>query len=207
MAKVIKFQRAEPAKFGLKRVKGRKKVDLEEYGQLNVFAAPPPAGKVINLGPRLSPFETALSLDEQEDELVKEAYLKAIQAGDSVADAYCNLGILEFRDGNVVKAIDCFNHSLKTDPRHFQSHYNLANIYSEEGNLTLARLHYEVCMEAAPEFPHVYYNLGLVLALIKDYKEAIKVLTRFTQLAPEEDWGNAMELLEGLKVSLLTPNS
>jgi len=207
MAKVIKFQRAEPAKFGLKRVKGRKKVDLEEFGQLNMFAEPPPEGKVINLAPRLSPFETALTLDEQQDELAKEAYNKAIKAGDSVADAYCNLGILEFQSGDVVKGIDCFSRSLKSDPRHFQSHYNLGNIYSEEGNLTLARLHYEVCLEVAPEFPHVYYNLGLVLALIKDYKVAIDVLNRFTQLAPEEDWGNALELLDGLKESLLTSNS
>ena len=206
MAKVIKFQRAEPSKFGLKRVKGRKKVNLEEFGQLNMFVAGPPAGKVVNLKPRLSPFETALSLDEQGDDMVKEAYLKAIQLADSVADAYCNLGILEFQGGDVIKAIDCLSHSLKQDPRHFQSHYNLGNIYSEEGNLALARLHYEVCLEVAPDFPHVYYNLGLVLALVKDYPEAIKVLTKFTQLAPEEDWGNAQELLEGLKVSMLTPN-
>ena len=68
----------------------------------------------------------------------KQEYLKAIESKDSIADAYCNLGILESQDKNYSKAIDCFTLCLKEDPRHFEAHYNLANLYAEIGNFMFA---------------------------------------------------------------------
>ena len=140
-----------PSKFGYKRVRGRKKIDLEEFGQLNLFNQIVEA-KVIRLNAHLSPFEEALLMDEQEQTSAKEAYWNAIKLSDCVADAYCNLGILESRDGETVKAIDSFTNALKFDPRHFEAHYNLANLYSDVGDLALARLHYELAIEIDPDF-------------------------------------------------------
>lgn len=202
MAKIIKLAANVPCKFGLQQARTRKKVDLEDFGQLNLFTVAPPEAKVIRFASHLSPFEEALQLDDQEDKNTKAFYWKAIQAGDSVADAYCNLGILESENNKVVKAIDCFANALKYDPRHFESHYNLANIYSEAGDLKLAKLHYEITAEIAPEFPNLYYNLGLVHAMTKDFKAAEEALTRYKALAPEEEGCNADELLLSLRKSL-----
>src|SRR5690606_23447527 len=68
-----------------------------------------------------------------------------------------------------------------------EAHYNLANLYAEVGNYALAKLHYRVSIEVEPEFPNSYFNLGLVLALEKDYREAVKALLRYRESTPDED--------------------
>lgn len=203
MAKIIKLtNEAAPRKYGLQRARSRKKVDLEDFGQLNMFTVPPSEAKVVRFTSRLNPFEEALQLDDQGDKQTREFYWKAIHAGDCVADAYCNLGILESEGNETVKAIDCFTNALKHDPRHFESHYNLANIYSEAGDFSLAILHYQIAREIEPGFPNVYYNLGLAHAMARDYRAAAEVLIKYKELAPEEEGRNADGLLLSLRKSL-----
>jgi len=198
MTKIVKLSSYPTTRLGLKRVRKRKKKTPEDYGQLNLFTPKVPTGRIIQLT-SINSFEEALTLDEQGDlNGAREAYKRAIQVSDRVADAYCNLGILESQN-NTIKAIDCFTRSLKSSPRHFQSHYNLANLYSEEKNYALARLHYEIAIEIAPDFPNAYYNLGLVLALMKIYSEAIRVLTKYKSLAPLDELGKTNELIGTLR--------
>ena len=201
MSKVVKLaSHAAATGFGHKRVKRRKSKSLEDFGQLDLFK-PQPEGKVVQFALGNS-FEEALTLDEIGDvNGARLAYKQAIRNGDRAADAYCNLGILESQN-NSISAIDCFTRSLKVAPRHFQSHYNLANLYSEEKNYPLAKLHYEMAIKIAPDFPNAHYNLGLVLALMKDYQAAIDALMAFRKLAPEEELGNTNELIKSLQRSL-----
>ena len=202
MTKVIKFQEHTPFKYGHRRVKRKKKVDLEEHGQLNLFSSAPSGARIIKMPSQLSPFEEALVMDETGDRMARDFYLKAVKAGDCIADAYCNLGIIESQEGNLIKAIDYLTLCLKDDPRHFEAHYNLANVYSEAGNLKLARLHYQISIELQPDFSNSYYNLGLILAINNEVNEAINILTQYKQLATFEEKHNADELLVSLKKSL-----
>jgi tetratricopeptide (TPR) repeat protein len=200
MAKVVKFTSPAPEKLGPQRARKRKCVDLEKRGQLNLFTG----GKVISLN-RLSCFEEALMYDDRGDiNAAKEKYKKAIDKSDCVADAYCNLGILESQEGNVAKAIDCFTLCLKQDPRHYEAHYNLANIYSEVGNLSLAKFHYEVSIELEPSFCNNYFNLGLTLAINKEFKEALMALRRYRELTPGEEHRQTDDLINQLKGCDLT---
>ncbi len=91
MAKVIQFPVPNPEKFGFKPVR-KKKPDSasHKHGQLDLFGE----AKIVSLN-NLTPFEEALMLDEQGDNRASLQYQKAIDAGDSVADSYCNLGIIE----------------------------------------------------------------------------------------------------------------
>ena len=95
MAKVVKFPLPSPEKFGFKPVRKKKAALQEKHGQLNLFVG----GKLVKLS-QLSPFEEALIHDEQGDARARGLYEKAIQAGDCVADSYCNLGILESQEKN-----------------------------------------------------------------------------------------------------------
>ncbi len=196
MGKVIQFPTPNPEKFGFKPVR-KKKAERPKHGQLNLFAG----GKVVNLN-KLSVFEEALMLDEHGDSRAADQYLKAIKAGDAVADAYCNLGIIESERKNHSKAIDCFTKSLKEDPRHFESHYNLANVYAEIGNLPLAKVHYQISIEIEPSFPNGYFNLGLTLAMNKELEEAIKTLTSYRALVSNEEHNQVNELISSLSRSL-----
>lgn len=194
MAKVVKFPGAEPVKFGLEKARNRKKSKANDHGQLNLFSG----GKVVKLG-QLSTFEEGLFLDEQgEKQKAKEIYLKAIAEGESIADAYCNLGTIESQSGHHARAIDCFTNSLKHNPRHYESHYNLANLYAEVGNYALAKVHYGIAIEIESDFPNSYFNLGLTLAMNREYKEAAQALNQYMQLTPSEEHAQAHQLVRQL---------
>ncbi|MGH2574064.1 MAG: tetratricopeptide repeat protein, partial [Ignavibacteria bacterium] len=175
MANIIDFPIKENIKFGLRKVKKSREIYLKRTSQIDLFSPSSSEANVYILPTDLSPFEEALILDEQGDKRAYDTYGKAISADDCVADAYCNLGILEYEAGKTVKAIDCFTNSLKHEPRHFESHYNLANLYSEIGNLPLAKTHYEFAKELQPGFPDIYFNLGLVYAMTRDFESSVKV--------------------------------
>lgn len=182
MAKVIKFPIQTPEKFGFKPVRRKKSTESKKPGQLDLFKG----GKLVKLN-QLSTFEEALLLDEHGDEKAKTLYQKAIAENDSVADAYCNLGILESEAKNHSKAIDCFTLSLKEEPRHFESHYNLANLYAEVGNFPLAKVHYQISIEIEPDFPNSHFNLGLTLAMNREIENSILSLMNYRRLAAPED--------------------
>ena len=205
MVKILKFPDQISAKYDFKRAKRgkkRKKVDPEDYGQLNLFTGRNP--QIFKLPSNLSHFEEALMLDEQGDARAKEAYLNAISHGDSLADANCNLGILESREGNYSRAFDLFTKSLKDDPRHFESHYNLGNLYLETGDYRLSKLHYEIAAEICPTFPNVFFNLGLALALNEEFQAAINAMVKYKELVPQAEGAKAEELIRSLEETLVT---
>ena len=201
MGKVLQFTVKPPSKLGFEKVRSRKKGLGSRQTQLNLFH---PGGQILKLPSTITPFEEALLLDEQGDKRAYESYRNAISAGDSIADAYCNLGILESQAGRTAKAFDCFTKSLEHDPRLTEAHYNLGNLYFDAGDLRLARMHYEVAAELDPEFPNIYFNIGLIHALAEDYRSAIDAMTKYITLAPESESAQAGELLRTLKRSLST---
>lgn len=197
MAKVVQFIPSSE-KFGFKPVRKKQASPKDKDPQLNLFTG----GKVVKLN-QLSAFDEALMLDDQGNaSKARELYQKAIEKKDSLADAYCNLGILESEAKNFSKAIDCFTLCLKEEPRHFEAHYNLANLYAEIGNLPLAKVHYQMSIEVEPEFPNSHFNLGLTLAMNKEIEPAIESLMNYRNLALPEDRLQAEELINMLARTL-----
>ena len=174
-----------------------RQIEAELRGQLNLF--PDREGQLIRLPLNLSPFEEALALHERGDARALQAYERAISEGDCIPDAYCNMGILEFEANRTPAAFDRFTCALKHDPRHFESHFNLANLYFENGELRLARLHYELVAEIEPNFPNLYFNLGLVHAVNGDIEAAIGALNKAKEIDPDEDHGKVDEFLATLQ--------
>jgi tetratricopeptide (TPR) repeat protein len=198
MAQIIKFP-APASKFGYRRVKRRAKA-VESPDQLHLF--PQQTAKILPFSAGLSFFEQALMLDERDDAHAEEFYTRAIEANDCPADAHCNLGIIRCKQGNLAGAFDSFTTSLKLNPRHFESHYNLGNIYFDVGDYRLAQVHYQIAAEIEPLFPNVYFNLALVLAINNDLAGAVSALSRYQRMVPENEGRNANELLESLRRSL-----
>ncbi|MEO8428214.1 MAG: tetratricopeptide repeat protein [Verrucomicrobiota bacterium] len=198
MAQILKFP-AQASKFGYKRVKKCAKA-AENPDQLHLF--PQRTAQILNFAPESSRFEQALVLDERGDPKAAGLYAKAIEEHDCVADAYCNLGIIESQKGNTTKAFDCFTTSLKHNPRHSEAHYNLGNLYFEVNDFRLAQVHYEMAGEVEPSFANVYFNLALVQAIRNDLGAAISALTKYQELVSEDEARNADELLHNLKKSL-----
>jgi tetratricopeptide (TPR) repeat protein len=202
MGQILKFP-VRASKFGYKRVP--KRCREENPAQLHLF--PRATAQVLQFAPELSHFEHALLLDEREDARAAELYLKAIASQDCVADAYCNLGILESKQGRTAKAFDCFTNCLKHNPRHFEAHYNLGNMYFEVNDLRLAQVHYEMATELDASFPNVYFNLALVLSINNEFGAAMNALTRYQRMVPPDEGRKADELLANLKKSLAASKS
>jgi tetratricopeptide (TPR) repeat protein len=198
MGQLLKFP-VQASKFGYKRVKKRAKA-CEHPDQLFLFSHP--TAQILDFVSGLSRFEQALMLDERGDLKAAELYRHAIEEQDCVADSYCNLGILESKQGNTVKAFDCFTTSLKYDPRHSEAHFNLGNLYFDLNDLRLAQIHYEMAIAFDPSFPNFYFNLALVLAINNELAAAINSLSRYQELVSEDEGRNAEELLQNLKNSL-----
>jgi tetratricopeptide (TPR) repeat protein len=172
-----------------------RQVEAELQGQLNLFRVETP-----RLARLLTPFEEALLLHEQGDAKADEHYLEAITEGDNVAEAYCNLGIINLERGQTSSALDNFTLSLKNDPRHVEAHYNLANLYYDAGDLHLAKLHYEAAAQIEPGFSLVYFNLSLVYHKLGDLAAASATLEKYRQLEPEdEDLEVLNQLLKAMK--------
>ena len=198
MAQILKFA-LHASKFGYKRVRQRAR-PAENPNQLHLF--PQPTAQILSLHSALSSFEQALLLDERGDTQAAELYRKAIEENDCAGDAFCNLGIIESKRGNIAKAFDCFTTCLRQNPRHFEAHYNLGNLYFDANDFRLAQLHYELAAEVDPTFPNVHFNLALVQAISNDLWAAIATLTRYQELVPPAEGRHVEELLENLRKSL-----
>lgn len=158
-----------------------RQIEAELQGQLSLFRVE--AGGVARL---LTPFEEALMLHEQGDPKAAEYYLEAINEGDNVAEAQCNLGIIYLEQGKTPKALDSFTLSLKHDPRHVEAHYNLGNLYYDAGEYRLARLHYEGAAQIEPGFSLVYFNLALVYHRLGELAAATTACERYRELEPDD---------------------
>ncbi len=161
-----------------------KQIEAELQGQMSLFR--PETGK-LQVSRLLTPFEEALVLHEQGDVTAAEFYVQAISEGDNIAEAYCNLGIIELDRGNMGGALENFAQSLKNDPRHVEAHYNLANLYYDAGDFPLARLHYEAAIQIEPNFSLVYYNLALVYHRLNNVEGARQSLNRYKNLEPGDE--------------------
>ncbi len=158
-----------------------RQIEAELQGQLSLFRI-----EEASVARLLTPFEEALMLHERGDAKAGEYYLEAISEGDNVAEAYCNLAILNLEQGNTARALDQLTLSLKHEPRHVEAHYNLANLYYDHGDYHLARLHYEAATQIEPGFSLVYFNLALVYHRLNDWSNAAATLERYRELEPQD---------------------
>ncbi|MCB0719530.1 MAG: tetratricopeptide repeat protein [Bacteroidetes bacterium] len=200
MAVVHRLPPRKPEKFGFKKARRTQKTP-DVPGQLDIFSAAA-AGRIVSLPSRLGAFEEALMLDERGSEAAEKAYRLAIEKGDSLADAYCNLGIIRYHAGDIDEALRCFTQSLKSSPQHFESHYNLANLFFDRGDLDAARVQYELAAAIDDSFANLHFNLGLLLAIAEQYRDAFDAFIRYRSLAPEDEGRIADDLLANLRETL-----
>lgn len=199
MAQILKLP-VQASKLGYRRVKRRTKA-CENPDQLDLFSQG--RAQILTFAPpEQSLFEQALLSDERGDGKAAELYAQAIEQQDCVADAFCNLGIIESQRGNAIKAFDCFTCCLKHNPRHIEAHYNLANLYFDQNDFRLAQLHFGMAAELDPEFANAYFNLALVQAINNDPDGAALTLGKYRGLVSEAEGRIAEELLDNLTRSM-----
>jgi Flp pilus assembly protein TadD len=197
MGQILNFP-VQPSRLDYKRAK-RRSANARDVNQLDLF--PQPEAQILHLESGLGRFDQALMLDERGDPGAADLYAKAIAEQDCPADAFCNLGIIESRNGNTMRAFNCFTSSLKHNPRQAEAHYNLGNLYFELNDFRLAQTHYEMAAEIDPTLVNVYFNLALVQAINNDFSAAVIALGKYRASVSEEEGRVAEKLLQDLKES------
>jgi len=195
MVRIITLAGKSAEKFGYKTASRRGRRSGTAPGQLGLFSG---KVRIIPLHTALTHFESALMTHENGGAGAADRYREAIAHEDCVADAWCNLGILESQAGNHKEALECFSRSLQADNGLFETHYNLGNLHLELGNIEPAKLHYEVARSIDPMYPNLYFNIGLVLALADDIEGAIDSLKMYLEMASSDASPKVNELLRRL---------
>jgi Tfp pilus assembly protein PilF len=86
--------------------------------------------------------------------------------------AHNNLGMVYISKGEVSRAFDQFQQTLKIRPKDCTALNNLGNIYKARGSWEKARTAYETCLAADPEYATAHNNLGLVHVHSGDLRQA-----------------------------------
>ena len=73
--------------------------------------------------------------------------------------------------------------AIKTNPRNTDAYYELYNHYQQVNDLNKTKKILEKLIKKNPREMHGYYKLGLLTYELKKYKDAIKHLTKFFELA------------------------
>ena len=193
MAKVIPYQAKRFQPIDFKRADDHAGNTGQE-GQLDLFSQVQP----LQLPLAENTFELALKLDLRNDPSAEQYYLKSIEKKEHIAHSYCNLGVIAAHRQKMAQAIDYFSRALVEEPRHCESHFNLANVYFVAGNTGLAVLHYEVVTLIDPEFADVYYNLGLAFLEMEELKSAKACFQKFKKLCPGHESDSVNVLLKSL---------
>ncbi len=110
---------------------------------------------------------------------------RAIAADPGLADAYLNLGMVEYQLGDTAKAIPHLARAVELLPNSFEAHYGLALAYLRARNTTEGIRELERARQINPRHPDAAYNLGIVLLGQGKAEEAARLFDETRRLGPD----------------------
>ena len=139
----------------------------------------------------VSPIVNATALDMDGDkEKVAEGKLKLlVSTGRGTAEAYFNLGIIEFRRGDLEAAAKNFEKADTLRPNDAETQNNLGVIYCFRGNYRRAEQLLRQSVEKKPDWAKGWDNLGLTLYRMERFKDAREAFEKEVAIAPEQSSG------------------
>ncbi|MFT5451728.1 MAG: putative TPR repeat methyltransferase [Enterobacterales bacterium] len=136
------------------------------------------------------PIARALQLHQAgKSNKARAIYQKILKKNPNDVDVLHFYGILNFQQGNTVRAIELIKRSLTIKPDYPDAHNNLGNIYLKLDRLDEAQQCYQETLRLAPNRIETNNNLGILLRHMKDYPDSIKHLEKAIDLKP--DWADA----------------
>ena len=87
---------------------------------------------------------------------------------------------------------DAENHykkALEIDPDYALAHFNLANLYDEQGDSPNALVHYQEALRLHPNYADAHYNVALLYQSLRDILGAMRHWRAFLKLDSASTWG------------------
>jgi tetratricopeptide (TPR) repeat protein len=105
----------------------------------------------------------------------------------TAADGYAQLGEMLLRAGKLQEATDAMQACLKLDPYNFQTHLNLAEIFSHQSKWAEAREHLEFSRRYFPDGdPEIYTLLYQVYDAMGDHVAATQAARFGVRISPDD---------------------
>ncbi len=114
-------------------------------------------------------------------------YQEAIKLDSCYADAWNNIGILQFRQGKMLQALASINQALFCRSGFTNAYYNRARIFYELKNYANAAHDIEQVYKVYPDSSTIHFMRGLIQTGLKEYKQSIESFLK----AGEQDSLNA----------------
>lgn len=100
-------------------------------------------------------------------------------------NAYANVGIVYFRMGDTVKALENFNLSIAADSNNFFARNGRAILYQTNRNYAAAEKDFLKASQLDPSDPHVFKNYGINSYYLQRYEDAAAQFSKSIKLAPK----------------------
>jgi|GEM_PF-2550012 len=114
-----------------------------------------------------------------------QRFTKALELNPSCADAYYNLGLINFEQRNLPLAVAMYEKAIKVGPESEWYHLNLAIAKEQQGSHDEAILHYKRAIQLKPDFAEAYNNMGVIYGNLGRTDEAIAAYEKAAGLKPD----------------------
>ena len=101
------------------------------------------------------------------------------------ADAYLSLGAAYGQLGNLEKALEAVQHSVRLDPSDSKAHYNLAILHVTKGEIDQALTRFRKAVELNPDYSEAHFGLTRILWRHRQCREALPHFAAFLAASPE----------------------
>ncbi|MEM1171470.1 MAG: tetratricopeptide repeat protein [Cyanobacteria bacterium P01_H01_bin.35] len=128
------------------------------------------------------------------DEAAELSYNALIQHPSwTTPQEFCTLGNGLIEEGKTKQGITCFEQAIKLDPKLWEAHYSLGEIFSSQQNWDEAVKYYRQVVELNSESIESYYGLGKALAEKEKWQEAIVCYQQVIKLDANKTQGTFLE--------------
>jgi tetratricopeptide (TPR) repeat protein len=136
-----------------------------------------------------SAYEAALSaMRKGNDAAAEKGLLQLAEQYPEFSGPHTNLGIINFRAGNMDKATAEFQTALKLNPNNVVSLNYLGIINRERGTFKEAYGFYERALQIDPDYAYAHRNFGILLDLYMGRSaDALEHYKRYQELSKEDD--------------------
>ena len=86
---------------------------------------------------------------------------------------------------------DYYARAMEADPQYPLAHFNLGNLYDEQGNFEDASRHYLEAIRLSPRYADAYFNLALLCERNNQVLKAIGYWQTYLKLDSTSSWASA----------------
>ena len=116
-----------------------------------------------------------------------DAYHRALAINPGYAEVHFNIALLEIKQGRLHEAAASLRRALELRPDYVAAHRTLAKVLSTLGDASAAEASLRRARAVDPGSAEILYELALALQSREKYEEAVELLTRVLERAPQFD--------------------